>query len=78
MWGYGWGFWLGMSVMMVVFWGAIILGIVVLIRYFRQRSDAGRPVFRTGPEDMLAQRFARGEINEEEYRRRLEALRASR
>jgi putative membrane protein len=73
MWGHGWGFWPAMMLMMVLFWGLIIAGIVVLVRSFRNRGAGGAP-----PEEALARRFARGEIDEDEYRRRLAALRASR
>ena len=82
-WGWGWGAWLWMSVMMVVFWGLIIAGIVVLVRYLtgsRQggpsasSSDQGRP----SAEELLDERFARGEIEQDEYTRRRELLRAGR
>ncbi len=78
----GWGY-TGMVIGMVLFWALIIVGIVALIRY-----TAGAP--RTGavpppphysdyesPEQMLATRFARGEIDETEYRNRLDVLRAT-
>jgi len=47
MWGYdwGWGAWLVMSVMMVVFWGLVIAGIVVLVRL----SDRPPPERRACP-----------------------------
>jgi putative membrane protein len=73
----GWGYAL-MTISMVLFWVLVIGGVVALIRYFGragQRGDAG-----TGPStpgQLLAQRFARGEIDEDEYRRRLEVLQAS-
>ena len=34
------------------------------------------PPTQASPEQLLAERFARGEIDEEEYRRRLQVLRA--
>ncbi|HEY6745733.1 MAG TPA: SHOCT domain-containing protein [Mycobacteriales bacterium] len=75
----GWGY-AGMAISMMVFWGLVIAGIVILVRYLG-RSDlpgGGRPVDRPpSPEQVLAERFARGEIDEEEYRRRLETLRAA-
>ena len=80
MWGYGWGwgYWLGMGVTMILFWGLLIGGIVALIRHIGSARDAGRPSpdsGRTRAEDVLAERFARGEIDEDEYKRRLELLR---
>ena len=72
----GWGYAL-MSVSMVLFWGVVILGIVALVRYLgrsAQSSDgAGGP--RPSAEQVLAERFARGEIDEPEYTSRLAALR---
>lgn len=72
-----WGYVL-MTLSMIVFWGLVIGGLVALIRY------ASRPPTRTEvspartPEQVLGERFARGEIDEDEYRRRLDALRGAR
>ena len=78
--GTGWGYAL-MAISMVLFWGAVIFGIVMLVRYFgrsgqppaepRPPQSAESP---QSPERLLAQRFARGEIDAEEYRRRLAVL----
>jgi putative membrane protein len=68
----GWG-WVAMSVGMVVFWGLLITLTVVLVRGLNRPYDqAGEP--RPSPAQLLAERFARGEIDEEEYRRRLATL----
>jgi putative membrane protein len=90
---WGWGGWLAMSVMMVLFWGLVIAGIVVLVRYLTGSRQGGGATFDTGPtsgarpssstgredaEDILAERFARGEIDEDEYTRRRELLRSGR
>lgn len=78
--GWGAGSWLGMSlmtVMMVAIWGGIIALVVWLVRSAapRQASPQSPPV---GPMDradeVLAERFARGEIDEEEFTRRRELL----
>ncbi|GAA0527577.1 hypothetical protein GCM10011581_40370 [Saccharopolyspora subtropica] len=72
--GYGWGVWglTMMTVSMVLFWALVVLAIVALVRYL-QRS--GRVERGTGTaEELLAERLARGEIDEEEYRRRRAAL----
>lgn len=79
MWGYGWGWgaWFAMSVMMIVFWGLVIAGIVVLVRSLggtRQDHRPGPDGGRTSAEELLAERFARGEIDEDEYTRRLQVL----
>jgi putative membrane protein len=74
----GWG-WLAMTIGMLLFW-AVIIGAGVLL--YRAVSH---PPYRThddtslvhSPEQLLAERFARGEIDEDEYRRRLETLHAA-
>jgi putative membrane protein len=73
----GWGYVL-MGFGTIVFWGLIVAGIVVLVHYLgRSEQHAGvRPGDRPTAEQVLAERFARGEIDEEEYRRRLDTLRA--
>jgi putative membrane protein len=68
----GWGFAL-MSVGMVLFWALIILGLIAVARYLLvscKRAPEARPT----PEELLAERFARDEIDEQEYRVRLDAL----
>lgn len=61
-----------MTVGTVLFWGLVIAGIIVLVRYVRR----GRYAPDDGtPERILAERFARGDIDEEEYRNRLATLR---
>ncbi|GAA5162171.1 hypothetical protein GCM10023321_47360 [Pseudonocardia eucalypti] len=79
MWGYGsgWG-WLGMGVGMTLFWALVILGVIFLARYLggaRDRRDFGINGGRSDAERILANRFARGEIDEEEYRKRRELIR---
>jgi putative membrane protein len=50
MWGYdwGWGAWLVMSMMMVLFWGLVIAGIVVLVRYLAGGRQGGPPAVDRG------------------------------
>ena len=71
----GWGYAL-MTVSMVLFWGAVIAGIVLLVRHFSRggQQAPAPPSQPASPEQMLAERFARGEIDEEEYRQRLAVL----
>jgi putative membrane protein len=62
------------GVMMVVFWGAVSLLVVFLVRglgWFGQRGGASAG--RQSPLEILQERFARGEIDQEEYdeRRRI-------
>jgi putative membrane protein len=68
----GWGFGL-MTVGMVLFWALIILGLIAVARYLWTSSDH-EPEARPAPEELLAERFALGEIDEQEYRRRLDTL----
>lgn len=67
-----------MAIGTILFWGALIGGVVALIRYLghggKQETGPGQP---SPPESLLAERFARGEINDEEYQRRLAALRSA-
>ena len=82
----GWGYAL-MTIGMVAFWGLVIVGVVFLVRALaRGDHDRQPPAVPPSvppsappnrPEELLAERYARGEIDEEEYRRRLEVLRTS-
>ena len=74
--GDSWSFAL-MSISMLLFWGLVILGIVALVRGL---ARSGRPTDSAGmrrptADEVLAERFARGEIDEPEYRSRKAALR---
>jgi putative membrane protein len=71
----GWGYGL-MTVGLILFWGAVIVALVALVRYLSQtrQQTTALPSQQT-PEQMLAERFARGEIGEDEYQQRLTALR---
>ena len=68
-WGWGmhpmWGMWgLGMALMMLVFWGVVIVGIVLGIRWL---VSQGAPPRSDPALDILRQRYARGEIGKEEF-----------
>jgi putative membrane protein len=71
--GMGWGGWLVMLLGMVAFWGLVIWAVVVLFR--DSRADDSRPA-HPDPLNTLDERFARGEIDETEYRDRADVLRA--
>ena len=67
MWGM-WGAWgLGMMFMMLVFWGLIIVGLVLGIRWL---VSQGRESRSDSAMDILRQRYARGEIDREEFEAR--------
>jgi putative membrane protein len=66
----GWG-WAWMTTTMLIGTAVVVLVVILLYR----GSQASGPVDRPeNPLDILAQRFARGEINEEEYRGRRDVL----
>ena len=70
-----------MGIGMVLFWALIIVGIIALVRVVRQpwasppASVPPEPSV-SSPEQVLAARFARGEIDEAEYQQRLAVLRS--
>jgi putative membrane protein len=72
----GAGWWIVMMVLMVLFWGAVIAGIVWLIRGVTRGGSASgeRVVTRESPVEILERRFAEGEITAEDYRARREVL----
>ena len=70
----GWA-WVLTSVGMVVFWGVLITTVVLLVRSPQRSAQApGQPTARLTPEQLLAERFARGEIDDAEYAGRLATL----
>jgi putative membrane protein len=72
----GWWGWAGMGVGMVLFWALLIAGIVALVAYIGgDRRTLPGTTSTTSPEQVLAARFARGEISETEYRDRMAVLR---
>lgn len=73
--GWGWGGWLAMTLMMLVFWGGLAAVVVALVRSSRPPASAPDP--GRDARGILDERFARGDIDEDEYRRRREALHRS-
>lgn len=62
------GGWWWMAVpMMIVFWTLAVWAVVTLVRGSRRRERSA--------EEVLADRFARGELDEAEYRRRRDLVR---
>jgi putative membrane protein len=75
MWGWGnsWWNWLAMFLMMAVFWGGVVTLIVFAMRGGRQpdeRDHRDRPDARS----ILEERFARGEISEDELEQKRRVL----
>ena len=76
-WDGGWGVvgWLGMGLMMVTIWVvpiALVVWLVVRGSRADRVTDTKWPI--SHPDEVLAERFARGEIDEEEFNRRHELL----
>ena len=72
--GMGWGGWLAMSLTFVLFWGAIIAFAVWWVRSYRSDHGTDRTPTTDRADEVLAERFARGEIDEDEFTRRRELL----
>lgn len=70
----GWG-WAGMIVSWLVLLGLLVLGGLLLVRLGRRPSEGPHAPAAPSAEQVLAERFARGEIDTEEYRQRLTTLR---
>lgn len=90
--GYGYhgmmvGGWVLGIFLMIAFWALVIMAIIWLVRSIRRGNGPQRfrgqegshrlPYQAASAEAILAERFARGEVNEDEYRARLAALRGS-
>lgn len=74
-WDWGWGHMIFGSLMMIIFWGGVILAIVLVVRWLgvgaadRETRAAGKSSL-----DILNDRFARGEIDRAEYEERKKLL----
>lgn len=64
--------------MMMTWWLLILVLVVAAVVWLVQRGGASSPLSEAnGAESILRERFARGEIDEENYRQQLEELRRS-
>jgi putative membrane protein len=69
----GWGSpAMAMGMGMVLVWWLVGLGVYALVRRLHRGDRPAAP--RPTPEQVLAERFARGDIDETEYRRRFDVL----
>ena len=68
--GWGAGDWVAMSAMLIVFWSAVVALVVWAVRSNR-RPDHG---LADRADTLLAERFARGDIDGEEFTRSRELL----
>lgn len=71
----GWG-WAAVSVGSLLLWVALGLAVLALARHLRGSAGAHTGDGQVGPEQLLAARYARGDIDDEEYHRRLDTLRS--
>lgn len=75
-WGYmGWGGWMAMAIGMVAFWGLVIFAVVAIFRRDGNGIPSNQQPSERNPQQLLDERFARGEIETDEYHARQEALR---
>lgn len=58
--GFGWVF-------MILFWALIILGIVAMVKWLMGLSSVSRSGSSKSARELLDERYARGEIDREEY-----------
>ncbi len=76
---WGWGSWILTTGTTIVFWALVITAVVLLARYLLSLSQRPTGTTRSAgvgnAEQVLAERYARGEIDDDEYQRRLGLLR---
>lgn len=70
--GFGFGNMAFGGVWMLLFWGLIILGIVWLVRFLASSNKASDP--NTTPLSILKERYAKGEIKQEEFEKMKKTL----
>lgn len=79
MWGYGygdagWAGWLVMGLMMLLFWAIVIGGVVFLVRSTGRNRGGDGGAGGSDARRILDERFARGEIDTDEYAKRRQVL----
>lgn len=73
-WGFGWGgMWLGPIVMLAVL-ALLAAGIVSLVRWMAGNRGSADPSSSRSAREILDERYARGDIDRDEYLRRREDL----
>jgi putative membrane protein len=66
--GYGW---MGPGwIFMILFWALVIAGVVAIVRWLGARNNGGGHPGAKTPLKILQERYARGEIEREEYERK--------
>ena len=76
MWSGGWYGWFVGPIMMILFIAVADAVVVLLVRWFGGSGHGAAPHLRPGkaPLDILEERFARGEIDKEEFEERRRIL----
>lgn len=73
--GHGWGHMFFGGLMMLLFWGGLIVLVVAVVRGFGRSDDRGRAdASGSTALEILQKRYARGEIEQEEYEQRRRKL----
>lgn len=70
--GYGMGGFGGIT--MILFWGLIIIGIFLVIKYLTSGQSSNAPPPERDPLQILKERYARGEIDTQEFEERKKML----
>ncbi len=72
--GWGAGAWIIMALAMAVLWTLLVIAVVAVVRHFGHAHEPAASTM-SGPEAILRERLARGDIDEQEFRKRLATLR---
>ncbi len=70
----GWGYAV-MGLTSLLFWTVLVLGVVALLRHLGRSAGQAGGAPPADAEHVLAGRYARGEIDDDEYHRRVDVLR---
>jgi putative membrane protein len=73
---FGWDNWLLISVMMLIIWVGIAVTVIQVWRSRWREEKSSTPEARQDARRLLDERFARGEIDPDDYIRRRELLRS--
>jgi len=71
---WGWGHMVFGGLMMIAFWGGIIVLVVFAVRWLGRNSNDQTPPTNNSAIDILNERFAQGEIETEEFEDRKKRL----
>jgi putative membrane protein len=69
----GWGMGFGGPVM-ILFWIIVAVGVVVLVKWLGEQSSTRASAHDKSPLEIVRERYARGEINRQEYEQKTHDL----